>query len=130
LRPKTLIWLRGRNEVSPLISLVAGNLPWRGVGGPRAISENRPRGQQKSVALILCQLLLVDQRHTGVPAIDFLSTGRIVYCCLVMLIVYAAGSVSGFGSDAAMPLLGLVIPLKVLIPSWPLIGIAAGLAAS
>ncbi len=29
---------------------------------------------------------------------------------------------------AAMPLLGLVIPLKTLIPAWTLIGVAAGLA--
>jgi uncharacterized membrane protein YfcA len=62
------------------------------------------------------------------PAIDFLSSPAIVYCCVVMMIAYAARGASGFGSAAAMPLLGLVIPLKVLIPSWTLIGIAAGLA--
>ena len=34
----------------------------------------------------------------------------------------------GFGAAAAMPLLALVIPLKVLIPAWTLIGLAAGVA--
>ena len=45
-----------------------------------------------------------------------------------MVIAYAARGASGFGAAAAMPLLGLVIPLKVLVPAWTLIGIAAGAA--
>ncbi len=45
-----------------------------------------------------------------------------------MVAAYAARGASGFGAAAAMPLLGLVIPLKVLIPAWTLIGLAAGLA--
>ena len=45
-----------------------------------------------------------------------------------MVIAYAARGASGFGAAAAMPLLGLVIPLKVLVPAWTLIGIAAGTA--
>ena len=45
-----------------------------------------------------------------------------------MIAAYAARGASGFGAAAAMPLLGLVIPLKVLIPAWTLIGIAAGVA--
>jgi uncharacterized membrane protein YfcA len=61
-------------------------------------------------------------------AIESLSTIAIVYCCVVMLIAYAARGASGFGAAAAMPLLGLVIPLKVLIPAWTLIGLAAGAA--
>ena len=52
----------------------------------------------------------------------------IAYCCVVMVIAYAARGASGFGAAAAMPLLGLVIPLKVLVPAWTLIGIAAGIA--
>jgi uncharacterized protein len=63
-----------------------------------------------------------------VPAIEFLSTLTIVYCCVVMVLAYAARGASGFGAAAAMPLLGLVIPLKVLVPTWTLIGIAAGAA--
>ena len=45
-----------------------------------------------------------------------------------MVIAYAARGASGFGAAAAMPLLGLVLPLKVLVPAWTLIGIAAGSA--
>jgi uncharacterized membrane protein YfcA len=43
-----------------------------------------------------------------------------------MILAYAARGSTGFGAAAAMPLLGLVIPLKVLIPAWTLIGLAAG----
>jgi len=45
-----------------------------------------------------------------------------------MVIAYSARGASGFGAAAAMPLLGLVIPLKILVPAWTLIGIAAGIA--
>ncbi len=43
-----------------------------------------------------------------------------------MTLAYAARGSTGFGAAAAMPLLGLVIPLHVLIPAWTLIGLAAG----
>ena len=43
-----------------------------------------------------------------------------------MVIAYSARGASGFGAAAAMPLLGLVLPLKVLVPAWTLIGIVAG----
>ena len=43
-----------------------------------------------------------------------------------MVLAYAARGSTGFGAAAAMPLLGLVIPLKVLIPAWTLIGLCAG----
>ena len=45
-----------------------------------------------------------------------------------MALAYSARGASGFGAAAAMPLLGLVLPLKVLVPAWTLIGIAAGTA--
>jgi uncharacterized membrane protein YfcA len=51
----------------------------------------------------------------------------IIYCCVVMVLAYAARGASGFGAAAAMPLLGLVIPLKILIPAWTLIGLGAGI---
>ena len=63
----------------------------------------------------------------GLPS-KSLSTLTIVYCCVVMVIAYSARGASGFGAAAAMPLLGLVLPLKVLVPAWTLIGIAAGTA--
>jgi uncharacterized membrane protein YfcA len=45
-----------------------------------------------------------------------------------MVVAYAARGASGFGAAAAMPLLGLVMPLKILVPAWTLIGIVAGVA--
>ena len=45
-----------------------------------------------------------------------------------MVAAYAARGSTGFGAAAAMPLLGLVLPLKILIPAWTVIGAAAGLA--
>jgi uncharacterized membrane protein YfcA len=45
-----------------------------------------------------------------------------------MVIAYSARGASGFGAAAALPLLGLVIPLKVLVPAWSLIALAAGTA--
>ena len=45
-----------------------------------------------------------------------------------MVAAYAARGSTGFGAAAAMPLLGLVIPLKILIPAWTVVGVAAGLA--
>jgi uncharacterized membrane protein YfcA len=60
------------------------------------------------------------------PPILSLSPILIAYCCVVMILAYAARGSTGFGAAAAMPLLGLVIPLKVLIPAWTLIGLAAG----
>jgi len=44
-----------------------------------------------------------------------------------MVVSYALRGSTGFGAAAAMPLLGLVIPLKVLIPAWTLIGLTAGI---
>jgi uncharacterized protein len=43
-----------------------------------------------------------------------------------MIASYALRGASGFGAAAAMPLMALVIPLKVLIPAWTLIGLCAG----
>jgi len=45
-----------------------------------------------------------------------------------MVAAYAARGSTGFGAAAAMPLLGLVLPLKILIPAWTVIGALAGLA--
>jgi len=44
-----------------------------------------------------------------------------------MVLSYALRGSTGFGAAAAMPLLGLVIPLKVLIPAWTLIGLVASI---
>jgi uncharacterized membrane protein YfcA len=52
----------------------------------------------------------------------------IAYCCVVMVLAYAARGASGFGAAAALPLLALVLPLKILVPAWSLIAAAAGTA--
>jgi uncharacterized membrane protein YfcA len=46
----------------------------------------------------------------------------------VIVLAYAARGSTGFGAAAAFPLMGLVVPLKVLIPAWTLLGICAGIA--
>jgi uncharacterized membrane protein YfcA len=67
-------------------------------------------------------------RRSGARTIESLSTPAIVYCCVVMAVAYSARGASGFGAAAALPLLGLVIPLKLLVPAWTLIALAAGIA--
>jgi len=59
------------------------------------------------------------------PAIQFLSPLEIAYCCVVMVACYALRGSTGFGAAAAMPLLGFVIPMKVLVPAWTLVGFVA-----
>ena len=60
--------------------------------------------------------------------IQSLSTLALIYCFVVMVAAYMARGASGFGAAVAMPLLGLVVPLKILVPAWTLVGIAAGVA--
>jgi uncharacterized membrane protein YfcA len=45
-----------------------------------------------------------------------------------MVAAYMARGASGFGAAVAMPLLGLVMPLKILVPAWTLIAGVAGVA--
>jgi uncharacterized membrane protein YfcA len=45
-----------------------------------------------------------------------------------MAIAYSARGASGFGAAAALPLLALVLPLKILVPAWSLIAAVAGTA--
>ena len=47
------------------------------------------------------------------------------YCVLVLVASYALRGSTGFGGFAAMPLLALVLPMKVLVPVWTLLTIAA-----
>ena len=54
-----------------------------------------------------------------------LSSWQIAYCCIVIVAAYAVRGGTGFGSAAAMPLLALVVPLKVLVPVWTLLGVAS-----
>ena len=63
----------------------------------------------------------------GSLAIQSLSYFEIAYCCIVIVLAYAARGSTGFGAAAAFPLMGLVLPIKVLIPAWTLLGICAGI---
>src|SRR5256885_3000386 len=54
-----------------------------------------------------------------------LSYTEIAYCAVVIVLAYGVRGSTGFGSAAAMPLLALVIPLKILVPVWTLLGIAS-----
>ncbi len=55
-----------------------------------------------------------------------LSVAQMAYCCLVVLTCFALRGGTGFGAVVAMPLMGLVMPLKVLVPTFTLLGLAAG----
>jgi uncharacterized membrane protein YfcA len=66
--------------------------------------------------------------HERGPSILSLSTAEIAYCAVVIVACYALRGSTGFGAAVAMPLLGLVVPFKVLIPAWTLIGLTAGIA--
>jgi len=46
---------------------------------------------------------------------------------VVIVASYAVRGSTGFGAAAAMPLLALVIPVKVLVPVWTLLGFASSL---
>lgn len=54
-----------------------------------------------------------------------LSYPQAAYCCIVIITAYAVRGGTGFGSAAAMPLLALVVPLKILVPVWTLLGVAS-----
>jgi len=56
-----------------------------------------------------------------------LSYFEIAYCCLVIVASYAVRGSTGFGAAAAMPLLALVVPLKILVPVWTLLGAASSI---
>jgi uncharacterized membrane protein YfcA len=50
---------------------------------------------------------------------------QIAYCSAVIVAAYGVRGGTGFGSAAAMPLLALVVPLKILVPVWTLLGVAS-----
>ncbi|MGH6767643.1 MAG: sulfite exporter TauE/SafE family protein [Xanthobacteraceae bacterium] len=62
------------------------------------------------------------------PAVPDLSALAIVYCCAVIVISYAVRGSTGFGAAAAMPLLALALPIKLVVPLWTLLGITSSLA--
>jgi uncharacterized membrane protein YfcA len=57
-----------------------------------------------------------------------LSTAEMAYCALILLLAYGLRGSTGFGGAAGMPLLALVVPIKILVPVWTLLGFASSLA--
>lgn len=45
----------------------------------------------------------------------------------MLVLSYGVRGTAGFGSVVAMPLLALVVPMKLLVPAWTLMGIASSL---
>ena len=57
-----------------------------------------------------------------------LSALELAYCAAVIFIAYGLRGSTGFGSVIGMPLLALVLPMKVLVPVWTLLGFASSVA--
>src|ERR1044072_3966013 len=54
-----------------------------------------------------------------------LSVPQAAYCVIVIVAAYAVRGGTGFGSAAPTAPLALVVPLKVLVPVWTLLGVAS-----
>jgi uncharacterized membrane protein YfcA len=57
-----------------------------------------------------------------------LSPLEIAYCVVVLLLSYGLRGSTGFGGALGMPLLALVVPLKLLVPVWTVLGFASSVA--
>ncbi len=57
-----------------------------------------------------------------------LSANELAYCAVVIFVAYGLRGSTGFGAVIGMPLLALVLPLKVLVPVWTLLGFASSVA--
>jgi uncharacterized protein len=60
-------------------------------------------------------------------SIESLTPAALAYCAIVLVLSYGLRGTAGFGSVVAMPLLALVVPMKILVPAWTLMGIASSL---
>ena len=54
-----------------------------------------------------------------------LSPWELAYCAGVIFLAYGLRGSTGFGAVIGMPLLALVLPLKLLVPVWTLLGFAS-----
>jgi uncharacterized membrane protein YfcA len=57
-----------------------------------------------------------------------LSPFEFAYCALVIFLAYGIRGSTGFGGAVGMPLLALVIPIKLLVPVWTLLGFTSSVA--
>lgn len=58
---------------------------------------------------------------------ETLTPAALAYCSVVLLFAYGLRGSTGFGGAVGMPLLALVVPLKVLVPLWTLLGISSSI---
>ena len=47
---------------------------------------------------------------------------------MVLLAAYGLRGSTGFGGSIGMPLLALVVPIKILVPAWTLLGFVSSVA--
>lgn len=57
-----------------------------------------------------------------------LSAYDLAYCAVVLLLAYGLRGSTGFGGSVGMPLLALVVPIKILVPTWTLLGFVSSVA--
>ena len=57
-----------------------------------------------------------------------LTAAQWVYCILVLLLAYGLRGSTGFGGAIGLPLLALVVPIKLLVPLWTLLGFTSSVA--
>ncbi len=57
-----------------------------------------------------------------------LSALELAYCAMILLLAYGLRGSTGFGGSVGMPLLALVVPIKILVPAWTLLGLVSSLA--
>lgn len=53
---------------------------------------------------------------------------ELLYCAGILLAAYGLRGSTGFGGSVGMPLLALVVPIKILVPAWTLLGLASSIA--
>jgi hypothetical protein len=51
-----------------------------------------------------------------------------MYCAVAIFLAYGLRGSTGFGGAVGMPLLALVIPIKLLVPVWTLLGFTSSVA--
>jgi hypothetical protein len=52
-----------------------------------------------------------------------LSGNEIAYFCFITVFAYSLRGATGFGAAAPVPLMGLVVPVKVLVPAWTVLSL-------
>lgn len=57
-----------------------------------------------------------------------LSPFELAYCGAAIFLAYGLRGSTGFGGAVGMPLLALVVPIKILVPVWTLLGFASSVA--